>query len=244
MSLEKWLLLPDVHVPFHSTAAFNLVLRAAESAKIKNIVCLGDFADFYAVSSHPKPPDRRADLQWEVDEVNKALRRLESTFTGKKKFCAGNHCDRLSRYLSDRAPELFGTLKIEELFGLKQNGWEYTPYKSFTKVGKLHLTHDCGKAGPNAHRDAMNAFQGNVVLGHTHRLGYAVEGNVKGEPHVGAMLGWLGDPEQCDYMFKVRAARDWAHGFGLAYKEPNGNVHVVPIPIVGGKCLVEGKLVK
>lgn len=243
MTLEKWLLVPDTHVPYQSEKAFGLMLRAAAAAKIKNVCVLGDFADFYAVSSHPKDPGRKADLGWEVDQVCLQLDRLDSQFKGRKKFIAGNHEQRLERYLTDRAPELFSTVKVERLFKLKERGWDYTPYKQHTKIGKLHLTHDCGKAGANAHIDAMNAFQSNAVIGHTHRVGYAVQGNAKGEPHVGAMLGWLGDPAQTDYMHRVRAARDWAHGFGIAYVERNGNVHLQPIPIVGGKVLIEGRLV-
>lgn len=244
MDLERHLLIPDSHVPYESKSAFNLMLRAAESLGIENVAVLGDFADFYAVSSHPKTPGRKVDFAWEVDEVNMRLDDLDALFPGEKRFIAGNHEWRLERYLTDRAPELFGTVQVEKLFGFKERGWAYTPYKSHTKIGKLHLTHDAGKAGRMAHIDAMNAFQGNVVIGHTHRLGFAVEGSVKGDPHVGAMLGWLGDPTQCDYTFKIRAARDWAHGFGIAYVEPCGNVHVVPVPIVNGKVLVEGRLIQ
>lgn len=243
-SLERWAAIPDSHVPYEHKPSFDLMLRACRKAGIKNAAVLGDFADFYAVSSHPKSPDRKASLAFEVDAVNARLDQLDDVFTGKKKFIGGNHEYRLERYLTDRAPELFDSIKVEKLFRLKERGWEYTPYKSHTRIGKLFLTHDCGKAGANAHRDAMNAFQGNVVIGHTHRLAWAVEGNVKGKPHVGAMLGWLGDPDQVEYMFRVRAARDWAHGFGIIYREPNGHVHLTPVPIVGGKVLIEGKLVR
>jgi predicted phosphodiesterase len=242
--LEKWILIPDCHVPYHSREAVGLMLRAAQAIGATNAVILGDFADFWAVSSHPKSPERRADLQWEVDEVNKALDMLQHTFTGQVKYIAGNHENRLERYLGAQAPALYSSMKVESLFRIKDRGWTFTQYKDHTSIGKLHLTHDCGKAGKNAHVDAMNAFQSNVIIGHTHRLAYAVEGNAQGKPHVGAMLGWLGDPAAVEYMFKVRAARDWAHGFGVAYVEPDGCVHVVPVPIVNGRVCVEGRLVR
>lgn len=149
---------------------------------------------------------------------------------------------RLDRYMSEKAPELHGTLTVPAQFRLKERGWAFTPYKDFTKIGKLHLTHDAGKAGRGAIYDALNAFQGNVVIGHVHRLSYAVEGSATGQPHVTASLGWLGDKDQCDYMFKVRANRDWALGFGVLYKEPCGNVHLTPVPIVDYKVVLEGKL--
>jgi predicted phosphodiesterase len=244
MALEKYLLVPDCHVPYHNASAFKLMLKAARSARINNVVVLGDFVDFFAVSSYPKPPDRVSDLGVEVDAGRVALGELEAICRGRRIYIAGNHEDRLQRYLVERAPALFNTVRVDRLLGLTSRGWDYVPYKSAAKIGKLHLTHDLGKAGKYAHYDALNAVQGNVVIGHTHRLGWAVEGNVRGKPHVGVQLGWLGDFNQIDYMHRIRAARDWAHGFGIAYVEPSGNVHVTPIPIVGGAVLVEGKLIR
>lgn len=242
MPLQKWLLIPDCHVPYQDKRAYALMLKAAKQAGIKKAVILGDYADFYAISAHSKNP-QAVDLQWEVDEVNKRLDELATQFD-EVVFIEGNHEDRLQRYLRDKAPELFGMFSVSKLFKLRERGWRHVQYKHSTKIGKLHLTHDCDKAGKHAHHDALAAFQGNVVIGHTHRIGYAVEGNAKGKPHVGAMLGWLGDVEQVDYMHRVRVKRDWAHGFGVAYVEPDGCVHVTPVPIVNGKVVVEGRLVK
>lgn len=241
--LDKWLLIPDCHVPYQDKRAYALMLRAARSAGIKNVAILGDYLDFYAVSSHSKDP-RKVDLGWEVEQGCVALDGLDAQFKGEKIYISGNHEDRLARYLMDKAPELFETVKVEKLLSLKDRGWRYVPYKQHAKIGKLHLTHDVGKAGKYAHYDALSAFQGNVVIGHTHRLSYAVEGNARGKPHVGAMFGWLGDFAQVDYMHNIRARRDWAHGFGVAYVERSGLVHLTPIPIVEGSVVLEGKLIR
>lgn len=242
--LEKWLLVPDCHIPYHDEAAFSLMLRAAKACGIENVAVLGDFSDMYAVSFHGKDPSRRNDLKWEVEEVCKGLDRLDELFPGRKKFIAGNHEDRLQRYLAEHAAALYTTCKVEELFRLAERGWEYTPYKQHTKIGRLHLTHDAGICGRYAAQRTLDAYQANVVIGHTHRLSWMVEGNAKGEAHVGAMLGWLGDVEKVDYMHQIRAKREWAHGFGLAYHDTaTGNVHLVPVAIVDGTVAVEGRLV-
>jgi hypothetical protein len=242
--IEKWLLIPDCHIPYHDEQAFSLMLRAAKACGIQNVAILGDFADFYAVSFHGKDPRRRNDLKWEVEEVCKGLDRLDAQFPGKKKFIEGNHCDRLQRYLAEHAAALYTTCKVQELFRLAERGWEYTPYKHHTKIGRLHLTHDAGIAGRYAAQRTLDAYQANVVIGHTHRLSFLVEGNAKGEAHVGAMLGWLGDVEKVDYMHQIRAKREWAHGFGLAYHDKvTDNVHLVPVAIVDGTVAVEGRLV-
>lgn len=243
--LEKWLLIPDTHVPFHNKHNFSLALRAAQSIGVTNVAILGDFADFWAVSFHSKSPSRRHDLQWEVDEVRLAFDLVDATFPdGEKKFIAGNHEYRLERYLAEKAPALFNTIRVDTLFGLKERGWAYTQYKDHTKIGNLHLTHDAGKSGRTAHVDALNAFQTSVAIGHTHMLGMSVMGDVHSKQHVGIMLGWLGDAEHCEYMYRVKAAREWAQGFGIAYVEPDGNTHVVPVPILDGRVCLEGKVIK
>lgn len=236
--------MPDCHVPYEDKAAFALMLEAGRRLKPDTVVLLGDFADFYSVSSHSKNPERASDLAFEVDKVKERLRELKKLGARRHIYIEGNHEDRLSRYLCDRAPELFGSVKLAEVLGLQELGFEFVPYRKAVRVGKLHLTHDVGNAGPQAHAKASNLYGGNVVIGHTHRLAYAVQGDAQGDAHVAAMFGWLGDRAQVDYLHAVQAAQ-WAHGFGVGYLEPeSGVVHVVPVPIVRGRCVVEGQLVE
>jgi len=244
MKIKKILFVPDTHVPYHDKKAWALMLKAAKMFKPDIINIQGDFADFYAVSSHSKDPNRISGLEYEVDEVKKALSQLDALNAKEKIFVSGNHCDRLERYLMDKAPELFNVVKIEKLFGLKKRKWQYVPYKSDIRIGKLYSTHDTGCAGRGAVFRNLDTYQYNIVTGHTHRLAYIVEGNAKGEAHVSASFGWLGDLKQTDYMHRIKAAKDWALGFGIGYLLPNGTVHVVPVPIVNYQVIIEGKLVK
>lgn len=240
--LKQILFIPDVHVPYEDTKAVELMLEVARREKPDTVVVMGDCADFYAVSSHAKDPNRVNLLEWEVGAVNDFLDKLDSIGAKEYIFVSGNHEDRLERYLMNKAPELFNIVRIDKLFNLEKRGWKYVPYKQDYKVGKIYVTHDTGRAGATAHTDALNAYQDNVVIGHTHRLAYSVVGNARGVPHVGAMFGWLGDVEAVDYMHRISAARNWALGFGWGYQEPNGNVHIRPIPIVDYKCVINGKL--
>jgi predicted phosphodiesterase len=244
VSLERILFVPDTHRPYHDKKLWRLLLRAGRELRPDTVVTLGDFADFYSVSSHDKNPNRAADLQYEVDDVRVGLKDLMSLGATKHIYVSGNHEDRLERYLMQKAPALFNSVKLDEVLGLKDLGWRYVPYKQHILLGKLHITHDTGNAGQYAHYRAQETFQGNCIIGHTHRMGYAVVGNAAGNPHVAAMFGWLGDLTQIDYLHKVSAMRHWAHGFGIGYKQPNGNVLLTPVPIVEGACIIEGKLVR
>lgn len=239
--LQRIFIIPDLHCPYHDKKAWTLALRARLEFKPHHTVILGDFADFYSVSSHSKNAARRITLEEEVDEVKDQLDRLDQ-WKDKRHFIAGNHEQRLERYINDRCPELFGLVSIPELFGLKERGWSYTPYGDFLRLGKLHLTHDEGSSGSTAHMKALATFGSNVVIGHCHSMGVHYSGTTSGKTHVGASFGWLGDLRDIGYMSRVKAGK-WTHGFGIGFMEPGtGVVHLQAVPIVNGRCVVNGKL--
>ncbi len=220
-----------------------MVIKALKAWGPDTLFTLGDTADCYTVSSHSKDPSRSSKLKGEVEGVNAFLDLLDSLGAAEKHFVKGNHEDRLERYIADKAPELFGLVDCEELFGLRRRGWGVTQYKDSVKLGKLHITHDCGNAGGQAHSKALDTFQDNVVIGHTHRMAISYVGNAKGKTHVGAMFGWLGDVKYIDYMHKVSALRAWQLGFGVGYMEVStGVVHLQAVPIVDYKLVLDGQL--
>ncbi len=219
------------------------MLKAARYFRPDRIVVLGDFADMYCVSAHDRSPNRRHNLEYEVADTNKGLDDLDALGARKKYFVAGNHEDRLERYLMTKAPELFNMVTIPDLLRLKKRGWHYTPYKQSLQIGHMNFTHDVGNAGPYAHIKAQAVFEGNVVIGHTHRAATVYAGNAKGESHVGASFGWLGDVDDVDYMHRVQAMRNWQLGFGVGYLEASGVMHLQTCPIIGRSVVVAGKLI-
>lgn len=241
-TLQRVLFVPDVHRPFHDKGAWRLMLRAARDFKPHILVILGDFADFMAVSSHSKDPRRRTQLPAEVANANRGLDELDALGAKEKVFLGGNHEDRLRRYLQDKAPELFGLVDIPDLFALHRRGWEYVPYKEHRRLGRAWLTHDVGTAGRYAAFAALNMYGHSIISAHTHRMAYIVEGTPLGEARVSATFGWLGDRTKVDYLQRGKVMRDTALGFGIGYQQPNGLLHLVPIPIVKGTCVVEGRL--
>jgi hypothetical protein len=245
--VDVHILWPDTHVPFEDKRAFDLVLQVVEFLRPSEIDLLGDFADFYEVSDHDKDPTRRDLFEDEVEAVNVRLRQIERASSDSRLvYCLGNHENRLQRFLTRKAPELFSFVNIEQLLGLTANDnnrpWKVVPYGTHHKVGRLYITHDVGYCGANAHRQSRQQYEGNVVIGHNHRLAVEYQGNVKGRAHLGASLGWLGDKGAIDYMHRAKSAA-WMLGFGVAYVEhATGNVHVTPIPIIDYRCVVAGKL--
>lgn len=240
--LRPYLFIPDTHVPYEDKKAWTLMMKVAASIKPHGIIIGGDFADFYSVSSHSKNPNRVSILDTEVQAVNEKLTELDALGATDKRYIEGNHEWRLERYLADRAPALFNVTGVRDLFKLKERGWSFIPYKGYTKLGKIYLSHDMGIAGQNAHRRHMAAFQGNTINNHTHRMEMSICGSLDGGVHGGWSFGWLGDRDAADYMYKVNALRDWVLGFGIGYHHPATDfVYVQPVPIIEYTAVVGGQ---
>ena len=240
--LERLLIVPDTHAPFHDERAWKLMLKVARQFKPQIIVHQGDLADFYAVSAHSKDPSRKATLKEELKVVRKLRGDLDRLGAKRKVFIEGNHEDRLRRYLEEKAPELFGMFDTDSLLQLRENGWEFTPYKSYARVGKVYFSHDTGNSGLYTTARALQAFQHSIVIGHHHAIQYAVEGDATGKHRVGAQFGWLGDAKRADYMHRIKALRNWSLGFGVGHKDDTGVVHLQPIPIINYSCVLNGRL--
>lgn len=243
--LERVLIVPDTHAPFHDARAWKLMLRAARWFKPHTIVHQGDLADFYAVSAHSKDPSRATQLKEELKVVRKLRGDLDRLGAKRKVFTEGNHEDRLRRYLEEKAPELFGMFDTDSLLQLTDNGWQFVPYKSHARVGKLFFTHDTGNSGKYTTARALDAFQHSVSIGHHHQIQIAVEGDATGKYRIGAQFGWLGDVRQVDYMYRIKSLRNWSLGFGIGHHETDtGVVYLNPCPIVNYSVCVNGKVFK
>lgn len=242
--LERLFFIGDVHSPFHHKPSWKLVMGALADFNPTIVVSMGDFVDFFSVSHWSKNPERALSLRDELEIAGGLLDEVEARSEGARRiYIGGNHEDRLQRYLQDKAPELFSLIDVPKLLKLGERGWEWVAYKQSTQIGKLHLTHDVGSAGRYNCFKALDTFQSPVAVGHTHRLAYVVEGDATGDTHVSAQFGWLGDVEQVDYLHRVKARKDWALGFGYGYIDTaTGYSYLVPVPIVDGTAIVEGRL--
>lgn len=242
-NIQKYVILPDTHAPYHDKKKFNTFVNVCKILKPYGLVIGGDFIDGYPISDHDKDPRRKWLLKEELEVGNELLDRLQNITSIKdRRFIMGNHEDRLRRLIWTKAPGLEGLIDIPTGLRLKERGYKITAYKKFDKVGKIYFTHDTGKAGIHAHYEARKDVEDNIVIFHTHRIGYTIVGNARGVPHVAAMVGWMGDKNKTDYMHLIKANRDWANGFGIGYKEPNGTMHIQPVPFIGDHVLIEGKI--
>lgn len=243
--VEKLLIIPDTHIPYHDKKAWKLLLEVAEKFKPHTILHLGDLGDHYAISRYDKDPERSLNMSDEIEQVNEGLDQLDALGAKRKILISGNHEDRLKRYLQEKAPELYSFISIESLYKLKERNWEHVPYKQSIRIGKIHFTHDTGDSGKYTTMRALETFQSSVTIGHHHQIQYVVHGDATGQYRVGAQFGWLGDVNKVDYMHQVKAKRMYALGFGVGYHDTKSSIiYLQPCPIVKYSCCVEGEIFK
>ena len=239
------LVMPDTHAPFHDPQAVDCFLEAAYHLQPDELVIDGDLTDFYAVSSHDKSPSRRETMKEEVDGSNELLDIIGGMGFGHVEFIEGNHENRYDRYIAKHAPELYGLAPtVAQMLKIEQRGWGFTPYREEYSVGKIDFTHDVGPCGSTAMQRSIGTYGHNLVIGHTHRLGVAYQGTKRGGTMVCMNVGWLGSFDAIDYRQKSLAVNDWQHGFGYVDFDKDGNGFCVPVPIINGRCKVEGKLIR
>jgi predicted phosphodiesterase len=248
VSSETWklLILPDVHTPYHHRRAWATALAVVRGWRPDAVVQLGDFSSFDSVSSHPQDPALVLPLDQEVAGANAALDELDAACRDggvprdARWLLEGNHEVRVSRYAQRLAPELRPFIDWHDMLRLHQRGWQTRSYKESLRIGELTLTHDVGRAGVHAARQSLLDLGHNIAFGHTHRLQVVYQGQVSGKRHVGATLGWLGDPEAIDYRHADMVKRDWQHGFGVVHFVDGKLFWLTAVPIVDGTAVVDG----
>lgn len=251
------LLIPDTHRKWHHVRAYELMLEVASFLKgksgggnLQEIILLGDYADFYFASGHgPKHPKFLNTTVEEVESVIEGLDELDRLFPdAKKKYIEGNHEQRLTRFLQNKCPELFGYVDAQTLFKIQSRpGWSwvsYGPHQRTNVLGsKLFARHE--PFGNSAKATAGRALC-SVVYGHIHRIEESHIVGLDGTNHVAFSVGWLGDKRKDEIFGYVKGHQQWQLGFGLVWVDRGSGLfyhHKVHIIERGNRlsCVVNGK---
>lgn len=220
------------------------MLKVAKFAKPHEIVILGDYLDFYSVSSHAKDPDlNRITLQKEIEAGIERLKELNRLFPRAKKiYIEGNHEYRLARYLRDRAPDLFGIVDLPHILQLKELGFKWIPYGPEQKYkvlrSKLHARHE--PIGSSTRATASRAMC-SVVHGHTHSIEENQVVSLGSDNYRAISLGWLGNKYHPAFNY-VKSHAQWAQGFGIVKVLESGHWFHTTVHIINNKCVYGGKL--
>lgn len=251
MKSKICLVIPDTHVPYHDEQAYNLMLKVAKDQKLDEIVLLGDFGEFQAVSTHAKDPSFEKSLKKETALVNKKLDELDLLFPkAKKVYIEGNHEYRLYRYIRDRAPELDGVFNWMDLLRLKERkNWSWIPYGPDQKYAvlksKLFARHEPASGGAHAAALTIQKTGNSVIFGHIHRIQEYQSVMLDGRCHRGITPGWLGDQKHQVFDY-VKGHHQWSLGFSIVTVLPDQSFYcqIVHIIVVRGvyRCVFGNKV--
>lgn len=182
--MHRRICLSDCHIPFHDKPLLDLWLEFVKVLKPDGIDIMGDLIDCYTLSRFEKNPLRRHNIQEEVDTARDFLLELITVAPRdcEIRYSEGNHENRLQRVLWGRAKELapLRNLSIPQLFELEDLGIQYYPPEQPYRIGPLWYLHGdlarksnwamtCGGMGAKA---VSQRVAGNVIMGHTHQMGY------------------------------------------------------------------------
>lgn len=241
---KRILVIPDTHTPFHDPKAVAIMKDVAKDFKPNEVVYIGDWFDCYCVSNYDKDPmvnfglldDELKEGREIIDEVERATKAQHYVFL------AGNHEQRVDRYISTYASKLAGNLDTKSIFKIPDR-YQYIPYGQggYYKAGKLLITHG-NLTGQNPASAMVKKYRANVMFGHTHKIQEYQITDIYGAAYRGINIGWLGNIKRAAEYIKDSA--DWAHGFALVYVLSNGDFFTQIVHIVNYRAIVSGRLYK
>jgi predicted MPP superfamily phosphohydrolase len=248
--------LPDIHAPAHNKRLMWAVKKFLAKYKPHILISIGDLADIFALSRHPKGLRVPTNAQKEFEDTRRLWDELVEISGCVWSFIIlGNHEDRVYRFLQDMAPQLGGVVDphTREPFSFHaQLG--YTKDDNITFIygteerggyeGGLLINNDLSmhhgilvrpKPGQSAIGD-MDRWMWNIIHGHTHRMGMAArELSTPSEEYLTGVLrafelGHLVDPNHSYMSYAKQMFPNWHPGFGV-FNVHNGVVHMQPVPI-------------
>lgn len=222
-----WLVLSDIHVPFHERKPIESAIKSGQIENVDGILINGDLHDCSSISywgvSH-------RDFPRETELVIDFLDFLRSEFRGKKiVWKPGNHELRLPRLYITKVPELVEMpfLAMEAALDLDGRNIEFLDFYQVVMAGKLPIVHGhevkSMSSLVNPARGLFLRAKGSAACSHCHRTSEHVETKLNGSVMTCWSFGCLCDlsPDYWPY------GNSWNWGFALINVEKDGNYEVI-----------------
>jgi predicted phosphodiesterase len=247
-SLQRWIVISDVHRPFHNQTLWNKLLQLINDmgSSLYGIVIAGDYLDLYTLGSYNNESLANLSnitLQDEYIDGLQGIDEINSAFKGAKKlFLFGNHEDRYFRHIKEKDNAKYGGALINpvEALYLHERGWiTKTDWQSdyFTLGKHLDIVHGV-YTSIHAAKAHLDKTQHSVVFGHTHRVQCFHQGN-----RAAFNIGGLYDIKSKGFNYMPRFQRQlWANGFALVNVTDNGDFYVEQVNVWADKFLANGKM--
>ena len=207
----KFVVLGDIHAPFHHKKALSWALDFIKEHQPKVVLSIGDIFDFYALSRFPKSANlvgyTPADEVGDARSVLSEMWRIIQLYSPKSQCVQllGNHDSRLKSRVLEKLPEIFGIVNFEQLFQFK-GVKTYHDERQEVVLSKIAFMHGYrSKLGDHARHNFMN-----TVVGHTHRGGLWF-----GPDFWELNVGYLANPASAALSYTKQRWTNWTLGLGV-----------------------------
>jgi hypothetical protein len=228
-----WLILNDLHIPYHSKEAILAALIYAKKYKLQGLFLNGDIQDCEAVGFWR--PTRKRDFVREVIIMTDFLDWLRAMFPKCEiVWKRGNHEERLMNYYRSNAPDLadLPTTGLETILDLDSRKIEYLDGKNIVRAGKLPIVHGHelrgGYSPISPAKWIFTKWGGPIACAHFHKSTTYDETNGEGVLITSWSIGCACNLHPDYNPF----ANKWTHGFALveiledgSYSFKNKKIH-------------------
>lgn len=241
--MKTYLIIPDLHIPYHCPLFFKLTLKLLKDIRFNGIVQLGDALDFWQLSTYDKDPSRKNTIQDDIDDWNEMLTKWSNLLYRNSEIhlLEGNHSYRLHRYIARHAKDLHEIIRpLPDLLHLKTRNetgpvvFKWHPYNKWNscQIGDCTLLHGFYY---NQHVAATNLakYRRNIICGHTHRVQYISDGI-----YYSVTLGHGSDESHTSHQ---PTPTGWTQSLGILTVKDDGSTSIEIIVVKDGKAIVRGK---
>ena len=232
LPVGKWLVLADLHIPFHEPLAVEAAVDYGKAKDVTGVFINGDFQDCASIGFWAT---RKRDWMAEVETTIDMLDWLQTQLPDRKwVYKPGNHEYRLVRYYVSNAPELVESpvAAMETHLDFEGRGIEFLDYFQVVKAGLLPIIHGHEvrhiQTVVNPARGLYLKAKSYSLCAHCHRTSMHTERDINGKIMTCWSIGCLCDLSP-DYW---PIANNWNHGFGIVTVEKNGDFEVENLRIL------------
>lgn len=235
---KKPLIVSDIHLPYHDINAIEIALERAYKDNVDSIYLNGDILDFYQVSRFTKEGGSMS-IKEERDMFFEFIGWINENFDVPIYFKAGNHEERLAKYINEKAPDLAqlpelslsGFLKLDEL------DIQFVDGRQKAMMGKLIVVHghEFGESIFSPVNPARGLFlraKSTTLAGHNHQTSEHHENNLKNDSMACFSTGCLC---QLTPNYRPFAYTKWNHGFAIVKIDEDDSFEVSNYRIIDGK---------
>lgn len=229
--------LPDVHVPYHDERALSLALEFGDSYKPTHVLFSGDLADFFSVSKWEKDP-RKRDLASELVTARNVIGHVRGRYPDAQLIMIeGNHENRWDRYLTLKAPELFGVpeFQLPAVLHLDEFGVRLVRDMQPLQIAQLYVVHghEFRWAISNPVNPARGYYNKAKVCLIGHHLHQSSTHNEKGLDDV--VISCWSTGCLCDLHPDYAPINKWNHGFATVDLSKDGMFEVHNYKLIQGR---------